>query len=166
MFLSTLVQKYGEDEAFELLKAIDKNVVQYTKSGAAPTNMAGMGEVALGVGFVQDVESALIEGYPLNMSFPENTGYELNASALIAGGPEAEMPGAKAFLDWIITEEGQQAMANTHRLSLIEGIVDPETRIPEGTVITTIDYDPFWSGANRARLLERYKSEIRRGAEG
>ena len=65
-----------------------------------------------------------------------------------------------------ITEEGQQAMANTHRLSLIEGIVDPETRIPEGTVITTIDYDPFWSGANRARLLERYKSEIRRGAEG
>ena len=34
--LATLVQIMGEDKAFEYLKALHKNVNQYTKSGAAP----------------------------------------------------------------------------------------------------------------------------------
>ena len=35
-FVATLVQIFGEDKAFQLLADIDKNVNQYTKSGAAP----------------------------------------------------------------------------------------------------------------------------------
>ena len=34
--LATLVQLMGEDKAFDYLKALHKNVNQYTKSGAAP----------------------------------------------------------------------------------------------------------------------------------
>ena len=38
--LATLVQIFGEDEAFELLKAMHQNVNQYTKSGSAPIKAA------------------------------------------------------------------------------------------------------------------------------
>ncbi|NNG03092.1 MAG: extracellular solute-binding protein, partial [Inquilinus sp.] len=34
--LATLVQVFGEDEAFELMKAMHANINQYTKSGSAP----------------------------------------------------------------------------------------------------------------------------------
>ena len=42
--LATLVQLMGEDKAFEYLKALHKNVNQYTKSGAAPARAAATGE--------------------------------------------------------------------------------------------------------------------------
>ena len=42
--LATLVQLMGEDKAFDYLKALHKNVNQYTKSGAAPARAAATGE--------------------------------------------------------------------------------------------------------------------------
>ena len=42
--LATLVQIFGEDEAFELLKAMHQNVNQYTQSGSAPIKAAARGE--------------------------------------------------------------------------------------------------------------------------
>ena len=44
--LATLVQLMGEDKAFDYLKALHKNVNQYTKSGAAPAKAASLGETA------------------------------------------------------------------------------------------------------------------------
>ena len=42
--LATLVQLMGEDKAFDYLKALHRNVNQYTKSGAAPARAAATGE--------------------------------------------------------------------------------------------------------------------------
>ena len=39
--LATLVQLMGEDKAFDYLKALHKNINQYTKSGAAPARAGG-----------------------------------------------------------------------------------------------------------------------------
>ena len=49
--LATLVQLMGEDKAFEYLKALHKNVNQYTKSGAAPARAAATGETLVGITF-------------------------------------------------------------------------------------------------------------------
>ena len=40
--LATIVQLMGEDKGFEYLKALHKNVNQYTKSGAAPAKAAAL----------------------------------------------------------------------------------------------------------------------------
>jgi hypothetical protein len=39
--LATLVQLFGEDEAFDYMKALHANINQYTKSGSAPIKAAG-----------------------------------------------------------------------------------------------------------------------------
>ena len=44
--LATLVQMMGEKEAFDYLRALHKNINQYTKSGAAPARAAGAIELA------------------------------------------------------------------------------------------------------------------------
>ena len=44
---STILQLFGEDAGFEYLKKLDRNIVQYTKAGAAPMRMAGLGERAV-----------------------------------------------------------------------------------------------------------------------
>ena len=52
--LATLVQLMGEDKAFDYLKALHKNVNQYTKSGAAPARAAATGESLVGITFQHD----------------------------------------------------------------------------------------------------------------
>jgi len=161
VMLGTLVQHFGEDEAFELMKKIDTNVVQYTRSGVAPSRMAASDEVALAVAFTQDVESALKQGYKLSYVFPEEgDGFEINAAAVIAGAPEEQQEMAKQFLDWILTENGQMAMGKTFRGPIVAGYGMPDAQIDISNV-KLIDYDFAWAGANRARLLERYEREVR-----
>src|SRR6478752_5241840 len=53
--LATVVQLMGEDKGFDYLKALHKNVSQYTKSGAAPAKAASLGETAVGIVFIHDI---------------------------------------------------------------------------------------------------------------
>ena len=163
--LASIVQLLGEDEAFKLMKDIDKNVVQYTRSGTAPSRMAANGEVALAMAFTQDVEAALAQGYPLGYSFPEEgTGFEVNAAAAVANAPEDQAKGAAAFLDWVLTDKGQAAMGATFRGPIVPGYKNPDAKIDLSSV-KMIDYDFTWAGQNRARLLERYENDVRHKAD-
>ena len=46
--LATIVQLFGEDQGFDYLKKLHKNVNQYTKSGAAPAKATAIGETLSG----------------------------------------------------------------------------------------------------------------------
>lgn len=159
--LATMVQIYGEDRAMEILKATDPNVLQYSRSAGALTQMVASGEVAISQSFTHGLEVALKQGYPIAVSFPEEgTGYELNSAAVIANAPEDQRAAAKAFLDWVLTDNGQQALGATHRESVIPGFENPDLQIKTSEV-KLIDYDAKWAGENRGRLLERYEAEVR-----
>lgn len=163
--LASIVQLFGEDEAFALMKEVDKNVVQYTRSGTAPSRMAANGEVALAMAFTQDVEAAIAQGYPLGYSFPEEgTGFEVNAAAAVANAPEEQAKAAAAFLDWILTEKGQAAMGATFRGPIVPGYKNPDAKI-DLSKVKMIDYNFTWAGENRARLLERYENDVRHKAD-
>lgn len=163
--LASVVQLYGEDKGFQLMKDIDKNVIQYTRSGVAPSRMVANGEVALAMAFTQDVEAALHAGYPIEYAFPkEGTGFEVNAAAAVANAPEDQAKAANAFLDWILTDKGQAAIGATFRGPIVAGCVNPEAKIDLSNV-KLIDYDFAWAGANRARLLDKYEAEVRHKAD-
>ena len=51
--LATIVQLLGEDEGFDFMKALHKNINQYTKSGSAPIKAAARGENTIGIVFLQ-----------------------------------------------------------------------------------------------------------------
>ena len=104
---------------------------------------------------LRDVEAALHQGYPLSFSFPEEgTGFEVNAAAIVANAPEDQRQGATAFIDWVLTENGQKAMGLTFRGPIVPGFKNSDAKIDIKNV-KLIAYDPVWAGQNRARLLER-----------
>lgn len=159
--LATMVQIYGEDRAFEILKATDPNVLQYSRSAGALNQMVASAEVAISQSFSHGIETALEQGFPIEVSFPkEGTGYELNSAAVIANAPEDQREAAKAFLDWVLSDNGQAALGATKRESVVPGVVNPTLKIKTSD-IKLIDYDAKWAGENRARLLERYEAEVR-----
>ncbi|MBY6278338.1 ABC transporter substrate-binding protein, partial [Symbiobacterium thermophilum] len=105
--LATIVQLMGEEKGLEYMTKLHEQVAQYPKSGTAPGQMAGRGEVLIGISFAHDIVKYAKEGMPLDVTFPkEGTGYEIGGIALINGAPDEEA--AKIFIDWALTKEAQE----------------------------------------------------------
>jgi iron(III) transport system substrate-binding protein len=162
-FLATMVQILGEEEAFKYLKALDDNVNQYTKSGAAPAQAAARGETFIGIAFQHDlVTPAITSNAPLaNVSPCEGTGFEIGSMSIIKGTGNPES--ARKWYDWALTPEAQKlaAQANAYQNPSNKDAPVPE-QAPKMTAIKLIDYDfaKFGSSSERKRLLGRWDKEI------
>src|SRR5258708_982450 len=89
--LATIVQIMGEDSGFSYLKALHKNVNQYTKSGAAPARATGLGETTVGIAFQHDLVTSAIDSASMQCVAPcEGTGYEIGSMSIIKGGRNAD----------------------------------------------------------------------------
>lgn len=158
--LATLVQLMGEDEAFAYLKQLHKNVQQYPTSGSAAGRMAGLGEVAVGIDFGHAVPQLAKQGYPVSGSYPkEGTGYEIGAVALLKDAPNPEL--GKAFIDFVLSKYGQELgeKAGAYQLLTNKTALSPSVAIPLSQA-KLLNYDFEWAGRNRARLVERWNSEV------
>ncbi|KZK92645.1 putative binding protein component of ABC iron transporter precursor [Pseudovibrio sp. Ad5] len=160
--LATLVQLMGEEEAFEYLLAMGKNVSQYTKSGSAPVKAAARGEAGLGIVFMHDAVKQAEAGFPIEVVAPcEGTGYEIGSMSLIDGAPNPDT--AKVFYDWVLTPEAQNLMAETgsYQIPSNKGSTQPEAA-PKLENVRLIDYDfaEYGSSDRRRNLLARWDMEV------
>ncbi len=166
IILSILVQMMGEDEAFEYLKELDANIVQYTKAGAAPMRMAGLGETGVAIGHDLDAVTVINEGYDLQLTYPEEgTCCELSCVALVKDGPEDEQEAARTFIDWLLTESAQEQSTNDFYRYPVNKNVEVNSALTPLDEVTFIDYDFVWSGENKTRLVERFENEVHSSAD-
>jgi iron(III) transport system substrate-binding protein len=160
--LATLVQIFGEAEAFELLKAIHANVNQYTKSGSAPIKAAARGETTIGITFMHDMVTQVVEGFPIEIVSPcEGTGYEIGSMSIIKGARNPES--ARKWYDWALTADAQElaAKAQAYQVPSNKSAVAPP-EAPDLEKIDLIDYDfkTYGSSDERVRLLKKWDDEV------
>lgn len=150
-----------EDKTFDYLSKLHQNILQYPKSGSAPGQMAGRGEVAVGVIFAHDCVKYQKEGFDmLEVSFPsEGTGYEIGAVSLVKNGPNPE--NGKKFLDWTLTQEHQELGPAAGSFQVP---TNPDAAITEDMVdldsLNLIDYDSEAAGAQRKEITARFDAEV------
>jgi iron(III) transport system substrate-binding protein len=160
--LATFVQMMGEDAAFDYLKALHKNVNQYTKSGSAPIKAAALGETTVGIVFLHDAVTQIVEGAPIKAVAPcEGTGYEIGSMSIIKGARNLE--NAKKWYDWALTAaaQGLAVQAQAYQVpSNTAAETPPEA--PKFSEIKLIDYDfaKYGSSAERTRLLAKWDAEV------
>jgi iron(III) transport system substrate-binding protein len=160
--LAGLVQLMGENQAFDYMKALHKNVTQYTRSGTAQAPNVGKGEVAVGISFIFGFDAWRHNKYPVASTAPcEGTSYEVGGIALVKGSRNAE--GARRYYDWLMSPEGQAIGAKANSLqSPANRMFKPDPRIPSMDSVRLIKYDfeKYGSSAERKRLLERWQKEV------
>jgi iron(III) transport system substrate-binding protein len=161
--LATLVQLYGEDKAFDLMKRMHKNINQYTKSGAAPAKAAASGETLIGITFLHDLVTMAVGGAPLKLVAPcEGTGYEVGSMSIIKGGKNPKE--ARAWYDWALTPEAQAlgAEAKAYQIPSNKSAKTPP-QAPRLDQTKVIDYDfaKYGSSAERKRLLSKWDKEVK-----
>lgn len=86
MFVKSLVNAWGEDEAFEYFDGLAENVLQFTESGSGPVNALVQGEVAVGLGMTAQAVTAINDGADLKIIFfEEGSPYSLYGYAIPEG---------------------------------------------------------------------------------
>ena len=148
--LATLVQLMGEDKAFEYMKAMHKNVNQYTKSGAAPARAAAVGETLIGITFQHDAVVQAIGGAPVTIVSPcEGTGYEIGSMSIIKGAKNME--NAKKWYDWALTPEAQNigGQAKAYQVPSNKQATVPAQERQSLNEIKLINYDFAKYGSSR-----------------
>lgn len=160
--LATLIQLKGEDAVWDYLKELDKNMSQYTKSGANAPNSVALGEAAIALTFSHDGLQPTVEGYPIELSFPtDGTGYEVGAMALIKGGPADQQENAKKFIDFMCSAEGQNLYAENNSFRVP---VNTQATPAEGLVtldsVAVIDYDAVWAAENKTAFTDQFEANI------
>ncbi|MCU0983480.1 MAG: ABC transporter substrate-binding protein [Acetobacteraceae bacterium] len=163
--LATFVQLMGEEQAFTFLRALHRNINQYTRSGAAPARAVATGESLVGITFLQDAVTQKVNGAPVALVAPcEGTGYEIGSMSIIKGA--RNMENAKRFYDWALTAQAQAlaAEAKSYQLpSNREAPVPPEAPRFEDVKLIDYDFAKYGSAAERTRILQRWDREVRSG---
>ena len=162
LMLATLVQVFGEDDAFRLMAEIDRNVTSYARSGIGPMTAITRGEVYVGSTVLHGVINEIVRGFPVVPVLPcEGVGYEVAGVAIIKGARNLE--GAKKFYDWTLTADAQQIglELKEYAIPTNRNVVLPKM-VPKLTDVKVIDYDfaRFGAADTRRRLLERWEKEI------
>jgi iron(III) transport system substrate-binding protein len=162
LLVTTLVSIYGEDRAFDILKRVHRNVGQYTRSGGAPSLLAGRGEVAIGVSFANDVAGRKVSGFKIRFVAPsDGVAAEIGGLSLIKGS--ARRDNAIRFIDWALTPEAQSL---GHRALSFDVPSNTNTPVPifvprfEDAKVIKYDYKKFGTPDVRERLLKRWDAEV------
>ncbi len=106
LVINTMIQKLGHDEGIEYLVELDKNIEVYTKSGSGPSKNVGTGECVIGIGFLHDGITQIVDnGYGnIELIIPSSgTSYEIGATAIFAG---CEHPNAaKLWIEYALSPD-------------------------------------------------------------
>jgi iron(III) transport system substrate-binding protein len=158
--LATQIFLRGEEQAFEYMKKLHKNIANYTKSGVAPGILCGRGEIGIAVAFLHDVVYQIEEGYPLTAIAPkEGTGYEIGGCNLIKGAPHPQL--AKKFIDWVVSAPAQETQP---KVGAYQIPTNTTAKVPAKAIdinsIKTVNYDFEWVAENGVRIQDRWTREV------
>ncbi len=157
-FMCTVLQIKGEQAGWDYMKKVAANVLQYTKTGAAPVQSVGQGEAAVGIVFSHDIVAGIEQGLPIKLTFPkEGTGYEIGGMAIVKGGKHPEL--AKAWYDWALQPATQELGKKYHAYQglTVKGAVPPK---PELQSVNLISYNFDYCGNNKQAFVDKFSNEI------
>ncbi len=161
LWTHVLLNGGSEDKGLDYMRKLHPNVLQYTKSGAGPAQMAARGEVALGVIFSHDCVATKESGFnDLTITFPsEGTGYEIGGIAMVKG---AKNPvSAKKYIDWALTAEAQEIGPTVKSYQLP---TNPQAKTSEKVAdlskLKLVEYDAVAAGKAKPALTKRFDNEV------
>ena len=160
--LAGLVQLMGEQQAFDYLKKLHRNVTQYTRSGTAQAKNVARGEVGIGVSFMFGFDMERFAGFPVKTVAPcEGTSYEVGGIALLKGARHKEA--AIRYYDFLMSPAGQALGGKADSLQYpANRMTRLDPRIPSMDNVRLVKYDFARYGASkeRRRLIERWEKEV------
>ncbi|MDO6708741.1 putative 2-aminoethylphosphonate ABC transporter substrate-binding protein [Photobacterium sp. 1_MG-2023] len=105
MQVSAWLQTMGDQQGWDYMTQLDKNIAHYTHSGSKPCVQAGMGEVAIGISMAIRGAKLKSQGAPIDIILPKGgVGWEAEAVGLVNTQSDA----AKRLVDWSLSKDANK----------------------------------------------------------
>lgn len=169
LVINTMIQKYGHDEGIQYLVDMDKNVEVYTKSGSGPSKNVGTGECVVGIGFLHDGITQIVDnGYGnIELIIPSSgTSYEIGATAIFEGC--AHPNAAKLWIEYALSPECVELAAQygSYQFLVIDNAAQPEQAEAFGLDPENVmDYDFEDAKANTSKYVEEVMAALGEAAD-
>ncbi len=129
LVVNTMIQKMGHDEGIQYLVDLDKNIEVYTKSGSGPSKNIGTGECTIGIGFLHDGITQIVDnGYGnISLIIPSSgTSFEVGATAIFKGCKHPNA--AKLWVEYALSPECVELAAEngSYQFLVIDNAKQPE----------------------------------------
>ena len=155
--VSSWLQLFGEEDGWQYMDGLHKNIARYTHSGSAPCKLAASGEIPIGISFAFRGAKSKAEGAPIDIIVPsEGVGWDMEATAIVAGTDDLEA--AKTLVDWTVTKEANEMYNTGYAVVAYRGVAKPVEHFPADLVEKMIENDFEFAANNRAQILAEWQS--------
>lgn len=113
--LTTFADAFG----WTFIENLNENIYQYSDGGSGGANLAGTGEVAIGLSFDTTCFDLKKAGRPVEVVYGRITPNVTEGGGLVAGGPNPTE--AKLFLDFMASEEAAQVLGKMVGATAVPG---------------------------------------------
>lgn len=167
LVINTMIQKYGHDEGIQYLVDLDKNIEVYTKSGSGPSKNVGTGECVIGIGFLHDGITQIVDnGYTnVELVIPSSgTSFEVGATAIFKGA--AHSNAAKLWIEYALSPEcvNLAAQNGSYQFLVIDNATQPEVAMQFGLDPDNVmDYDFEDAKNNIGTYIEEVMAALNAG---
>ena len=167
LVINTMIQKYGHDEGIQYLVDLDKNIEVYTKSGSGPSKNVGTGECVIGIGFLHDGITQIVDnGYDnVQLIIPSSgTSFEIGATAIFKGA--AHPNAAKLWIEYALSPEcvNLAAQNGSYQFLVIDNATQPEVAMQFGLDPDNVmDYDFEDAKNNIGTYIEEVMAALNAG---
>ena len=169
LVVNTMIQKYGHDEGIQYLVDLDKNIEVYTKSGSGPSKNVGTGECVVGIGFLHDGITQIVDnGYGnVNLIIPSTgTSFEVGATAIFKG---CKHPNAsKLWIEYALSPDCVELAAQngSYQFLVIDNAKQPEVAAEFGLDPENVmDYDFDDAKENTTTYVEEVMNALGSAAD-
>ena len=164
LVINTMIQKYGHDEGIQYLVDLDKNIEVYTKSGSGPSKNVGTGECVIGIGFLHDGITQIVDnGYTnIQLIIPSSgTSFEVGATAIFKGA--AHSNAAKLWIEYALSPECVELAAKngSYQFLVIDNAEQPSQASEFGLDPNNVmEYDFEDAKANTTTYVEEVMAAL------
>ncbi|MDO4594704.1 MAG: ABC transporter substrate-binding protein [Tissierellia bacterium] len=156
--LKGILDLYGEEEGWKLFEDINKNIDFYSKRGKDPQEKVAAGEFAIGIIPADKKAADVAKENNLTVVYPEDgIPWVPEGVACFKGSENVDI--AKAFIDFMLTKEAQEMIAEIDGKDSAQIIVDGVKGYQLGLDSDRlIDQDLSTFGSDRDKVLEKFEN--------
>ena len=153
-----MLQLKGKEDGVQFLVDLDKNIQVYTKSGSGPSKNVGTGECVIGIGFLHDGITQIVDnGYEnVGLVVPQDgTACEIGPVAIFKGA--AHPNAARLFMEYALSPDCVELAAQhgSYQFLVIDNAEQPAVAAEFG-----LDPSLVWDGYDFALAKEETDANV------
>lgn len=152
MFLLSLANAWGEEEALDYFTALSENVLAFESSGSGPVNKLITKEVAIGLGMISHAVQQINEGENLKiLFFEEGAPYSLYGQAVIKGNETN--PAVMEVFNFLVNELNEEGCERFYPEKIYKDKDFTIQNFPSGVVYADMSNN---TAERKAQLLDKW----------